>query len=153
MVYIDPTDFTWTPEDELAALAIVGMDSVYYEARRARRNQTVSGFQPQVRAERVVFHDLQDQWSQSRARLPAPNVRTSVIIAAQRPVRPEVTVPFDAQAYADLKFELRVERLRSWAIRGGTFAVAGTPAHYVHRSEVEAGKTLKLDLELEKWKR
>ena len=137
IVYLDPTDFTWSPEDELALLESVGMDSVYYEQRRSRRNERITALPQPARSEQVAITRVQDEWRRTRAGAGHPSVQTSVVMAAQRPVPESTNVPFDAEAYADRKFAERVERLTSWVRNGGSFTIAPTTEHYVHRAEPE----------------
>lgn len=135
MVFIDPTDFTWRPEDEISLLAGVGMDSTYYEARRGRRDDRLADLPAYARVERGIIYSVQDAWGASHMSLSSAGPAISVVIASQRPVSPTTTVPFDAEAYTSAKHLARVERLRRWVRGGGRFVEAPTSEHYVHRVE------------------
>jgi len=143
MVYIDPSDFTWTPADGRAlfeSLAPRGDWAEFYESQQQMQAEALARIlSPGRRAEYSVIFDFRSKEMEERALPTAPTVPTSVIIAARRPAPSAqslpFTVPFDVEAYWKALRDSRDANLRNWVREGGEFVEASTTHHFVHHDE------------------
>ena len=135
MVYIDPTDLTQEPADEIALLESIGGSAADREAFFKMMEQAMSKAPPAMRAEGDVTLALFRQNVAGRKLPAAPDVPTTVILAGRTAAIPQAGVAFDTKRYAELTQQSRVQRLRGWARRGGEFVVAANARHNVHADD------------------
>jgi hypothetical protein len=146
MVYIDPSDFMWTPANERALFESLAPRSdwgEFYESRQQMQAEALARIMtPDRRAEYSVIYDFQGKEMEERALPTAPIVPTSVIIAARRPApspqAPPYTEPFDVEAYWKALRDSRDANLRSLVTEGGAFVQASITNHFVHHAEPQA---------------
>jgi pimeloyl-ACP methyl ester carboxylesterase len=146
MVYIDPTDFMWTPANERALFQSLapGADwSEYDEAQQQMQAEALARIMtPGGRAGYSALFDFRNKGMEERGLPPAPNVPTSVISAARRPAPSAQDlpfyVPFDLEAYWNGLRDTRDANLRSWVRGRGEFVEASTTEHFVHHHEPQA---------------
>lgn len=137
ILYIDPTDITQTPEDEIAVFESIGAGVAERDAFHRMMEQSMSAGMPDpIRAESEVVMTLLRTDLNERGLLPPPDVPTSVVLAGRLMVLPTGILPFDTEAYARAIQEDRVRRLRTWA-PGGAFVVAESAGHFVHVDDPE----------------
>ena len=135
MVYIDPTDLSQEPAEEIALFESIGGSATDREAFFKMMEQAMSKAPPAMRAEGDVTLALFRQDVAGR-KLPAvPDVPTTVILAGRVAVMPQAGIAFDTKRYAEISQQRRVERLRAWARRGGEFIVAANARHNVHADD------------------
>jgi pimeloyl-ACP methyl ester carboxylesterase len=139
MVYIDPTDFMWTPADERALFESLAPDADWAEYRESMRQMESEALArmmtPGGRAGYTALFDFQSQEMEERALPAAPNVPTSVISAARRSAPSVPDWPFDVEAYWHELRDSRDANLRSWVREGGEYVEASTTEHFVHHHE------------------
>lgn len=139
MVYIDPTDFMWTPADERALFESLGPNVAWAEHRESMRQAESEGLarmlHPGRRAEYKALLDFQKLELNERALPAVPNVPTSVISAARRPAPPAPNWPVDLKAFEAARRDTRDANLRSWVKEGGEYVRASTTEHFVHHQE------------------
>src|SRR5688500_13342896 len=135
MVYIDPTDLTQEPSEEIALLESIGGSAADREAFFKMMEQAMAKTPPAMRAEGDVTLALFRQNVAGRTLPAAPDVPTTVILAGRTAAIPQAGVAFDSKRYAELTQQSRVQRLRGWARRGGEFLVAANARHNVHADD------------------
>jgi pimeloyl-ACP methyl ester carboxylesterase len=135
VLYIDPTDITLSPEEELAIFESIGADRSARDAFYEIQERAMANASGPLRAETTVILDLMRLDPAERGLLPAADVPTSVIVAGRAAVFPPNVLPFDTAAYAAAIQENRVQRLRSWAIAPGEYIVASNSGHSVHAED------------------
>lgn len=138
LLYVDPTDITQTPADEIAVFQSIGGDQMARAARDSFYMQMERGIQHlpgAIRAEAAVVMGLMQTELDARGLGPAPNVPTTVILAGRVARIPRGNLPFDPEAYAKVMHESRRARLRTWVRGGGSFIEAANSAHFVHVDE------------------
>jgi pimeloyl-ACP methyl ester carboxylesterase len=134
VLFLDPTDITAGPEDELDVFESIGAGAPGRDAFYALMEQSSASAPPHVRAESDVLLSLLRADPAARGLGPMPHVPASVILAGEPTVLPGGILPFDTDAYARATQERRVTRLRSWANEpmGGRFMVADGVGHFIH---------------------
>lgn len=146
LLYIDPTDITQIPADELTVFESIGADRAARDAFYRIMDQALVNAPAEIRAEAAVITTLMRSDLNDRKIGPAPDVPTSVIIAGQLPRFPRGSLPFDADAYAKSIQDGRRTRLQAWIRPGGSFIEAANAGHFVHVDEpdlvVDAIRTL-----------
>jgi pimeloyl-ACP methyl ester carboxylesterase len=137
ILYIDPTDITLTKADLIALFESFGAGAAEYEAFNRIMMQGMCNAPAPLRAESEVIMGLLDGDLRSREIPVAPDVPTSVIVAGEVGVPPQGSLPFDTRAYANALHDSQVRRLRGWVRNGGTFHLAASAGHFVHRDDPE----------------
>jgi pimeloyl-ACP methyl ester carboxylesterase len=132
VLYIDPTDITMSPAEEIAIFESIGADRPARDAFYRLQEQAMAGASGPLRAEATVILDLMRRDVANRGLLSAPDVPTSIIVAGKAAVFPPNVLPFDTTAYAAAMQENRVRRLRSWAREPGQYILASSSGHIVH---------------------
>jgi pimeloyl-ACP methyl ester carboxylesterase len=137
MVYIDPTDYTWGPEESRALLESLSGDGwlEWYDAREREQERAARSL-PLAARGRV---EAQEEYMGTAYR-PPDGVPVSVIKAADTQaagpiLRGDPAVTFDSRAYFDAFVDAREDRLRTWVRPGGEFVIANTGQHLVHHFE------------------
>jgi pimeloyl-ACP methyl ester carboxylesterase len=137
MLYLDPTDITQTPADEIALFETIGAGSPARDAFYEMMEVAMADAPAPLRAEGAVTLGLFRQ-DMSGRRLPeAPDVPTTVILAGQPTMLPSNILPFDTQRYADAVQRSRVHRLGAWVRGHGEFHVAVHCGHVIHADDPE----------------
>jgi pimeloyl-ACP methyl ester carboxylesterase len=138
-LFLDPTDITQSPEDEIAIFESIGAGTAEYDAFYAIMEAGMSAVPAPLQAEAAVVLNLMRSEMGDRAIPAAPNIPMSVILAGSVAAPPAGLLPFDTQAYARAVFESRLIRLATWAnpSRGGTFSVAENSGHFIHSEDPE----------------
>ena len=134
LVYVDPSDFTATVEDQLAPFEAIGAGEAGKEAMDNELRQLYSTAPPNVHAELRVMEELLDNGFASLRELPAPRVPTAMLLAARYEEFPVSTpLPFDDRDLWEAELENRIDRLRRLAMGSpeGTFAVTSGSGHYI----------------------
>lgn len=132
MVYIDPTDLTQEPAEEIALLESIGGSAADRESFFSMMEQAMAKAPPAMRAEGDVTLAIFRQDVAGRNLPAVPDVPTSVIIAGRVGAIPQAGVKFDTKRYSEITQQRRVERLRNWPRRGGEFLIADKAGHNVH---------------------
>ena len=135
MVYVDPTDITQTPADELAVFEAIGSNAAGRDAFYRMMTEAVAKAPPALRS--LGETTMQVMTSDLAARkLPAPPpVPTTVILAGKQFPLPQADLPFDTGKHAAAMQEFRVKRLQSWVRAPGEFIIAANSGHMVQLSE------------------
>jgi pimeloyl-ACP methyl ester carboxylesterase len=135
VLYIDPTDITLSPAEEIAIFESIGADRSARDAFYRIQEQAMANASGPLRAETAVILDLMRKDPADRGVLPAPDVPTSIIVAGKAAVFPPNVLPFDTAAYAAAMQENRVQRLRSWVKVPGQYILASNSGHSVHAED------------------
>jgi pimeloyl-ACP methyl ester carboxylesterase len=137
ILYLDPTDITQSPADELAVFQWIGAGAAERDAFYRLMEQSMTAAPAPLKAESVVAMSLFRSEPTERDLPPAPNVPTSVILAGQVNAPPGGLLPFDTEAHAQATLRDRVQRLRTWArdADGGRFVVADQAGHSIHTDD------------------
>jgi pimeloyl-ACP methyl ester carboxylesterase len=135
VLYIDPTDITLSPAEEIAIFESIGADRSARDAFYQIQEQAMASASGPLRTEAAVILDLMRRDPEDRGLLPAANVPTSVIVAGKAAVFPPNVLPFDTAAYATATLENRVQRLRGWVIDPGQYILASDSGHIVHAED------------------
>jgi len=137
MLYIDPTDVTLSPSDEVAIFESIGAgaaarDAFYGLMERAMANATAP-----LRAEGAVVVSILKQDLPARKLPEQPNVSATVMLAGRAPFLPQGALPFDTKKYVAAMQQDRAARLRTWVRGQGEFIVAPNAGHFVHAEAPE----------------
>jgi pimeloyl-ACP methyl ester carboxylesterase len=132
VLYIDPTDITLSPAEEIAIFESIGADRTARDAFYRIQEQAMANASGPLRAEATVILDLMRRDPADRGLLPAANVPTTVIVAGRAAVFPPNVLPFDTVAYGKATLENRMQRLRSWVVEPGQYILASDSGHSVH---------------------
>jgi pimeloyl-ACP methyl ester carboxylesterase len=137
MVYLDPTDITQEPRDEVAIFESIGAGAAARDAFYELMERAMANAPAPLRAEGAVTMGIMRSDVAGRKLPTAPDVPTTVILAGRPPVLPPSGLPFDTKRYADATQQARLRRLREWVRREGEFVVATNAGHMVHADEPE----------------
>lgn len=132
IVYIDPTDLTMAPAEELALIESAGGSAADRDAFYAMMERAMVKAPAAMRSEGDVTLSIFRQDVTARKLPAALDVPTTVILAGRPAILPQAAAKFDTRKYAELTHQQRVERLRGWVRRGGEFHVATAAGHNVH---------------------
>lgn len=132
VLYIDPTDITLTRADMIALFVSIGSNEAGYDEFLRVMEKFLPASGP-VRAESIV---IMEQLNDGLAP-PAPKAPASMILAGRVVPPPQGSLSFDTKAYATAFYQSRVQRLKGWAMHGGTFEIAPKAGHFVHVDEPE----------------
>ena len=132
VLYIDPTDITLSPAEEIAIFESIGADRTARDAFYRIQERAMASASGPLRAEATVILDLMRRDPADRGLLPAANVPTTVIVAGRAAVFPPNVLPFDTVAYGKATLENRIHRLRSWVVEPGQYILASDSGHSVH---------------------
>ena len=132
IVYLDPTDLTMEPAEEVALLESIGGSAADRDAFYTMMERALAKTPPAMRAEGEVTLSIFRQDVAGRKLPPPLDVPTTVILAGRTASLPQAAVKFDTKQYAQLTQQRRVERLRGWVRGGGEFHVATAAGHNVH---------------------
>jgi pimeloyl-ACP methyl ester carboxylesterase len=137
ILYIDPTDITLSPAEEIAIFESIGADRSARDAFYEIQERAMANASGPLRAEAEVILTLMRREVTDRGLLSAPNVPTSVIVAGKAAVFPPNVLPFDTNAYAAATQRNREQRLRAWAREPGQYILASNSGHVVHVDDPE----------------
>lgn len=132
IVYIDPTDITQEPADEIAIFESIGAGPASRDAFYDLMERAMAGAPAPLRAEGAVTLSIFKQAVAERLLPAAPAVPTTVILAGKPASLPPRGLPFDTARYADAVQQFRLMHLRGWVRQGGEFLVASNAGHLVH---------------------
>jgi pimeloyl-ACP methyl ester carboxylesterase len=137
ILYLDPTDITQSPGDELSVFESIGAGAAERDAFYRLMEESLAAAAPEIRAEAAVLFDLLRSEPDGRGMRPTPDVPASVILAGRPAPLPGGLLPFDTEAFARATLERRAVNLRAWANveRGGEFVVLEGAGHFVHVEE------------------
>lgn len=135
ILYLDPTDITISPAEELELYNSIGSGPNGRDAFYALMEGATSGLPPQIRAESEVLLGLLRAEPSARGLRTVPPVPASVVLAGKQMALPGNLLPFDTEAYARAAQEQRARRLQEWVKEGGRFVVAEDAGHFVHVDE------------------
>src|SRR5688572_22362763 len=134
-LYIDPTDITLSPAEEIAIFESIGADQTARDAFYQIQERGMATAPDQLRSEAAVILDLMRRDLPERRLPAAPDVAASVIVAGKPAVFPPNILPFDTKAYAAAMLQNRVERLRSWVRERGQFLLASNSGHILQSDD------------------
>ena len=138
LVYVDPTDFTQTVEDERALLAKAGVKGGR-DAIAKINEQSVSAAPSGIIAEnREIDRVEAGGFAEYRADGEPPDVPTVVLLAGQTPFqRASLTFSGDLGSYLDALRDQRVAHFSQWVERltNGTLVLTTSSNHIMQSSE------------------
>jgi pimeloyl-ACP methyl ester carboxylesterase len=137
-LYIDPTDITLSPAEELAVFASIGANDGARNAFYQIQERAMANAPDPLRAEAAVILSLMRKDTAERGLPESPDIPASVIVAGKPAVFPRNALPFDSAAYALAMYQDRLQRLRGWVREPGSFLVASDSGHIVHADAPEA---------------
>ena len=137
LLYLDPTDITQSPAEELAVFEAIGAGTAGRDAFYGLMEGSLAAAPPEIRAEAEVLFALLRSEPDARGLLPVPDVPAVVIVAGRPTPLPSGLLPFDTEAYARATLRARMVNLRAWANvgSGGEFIVMEGAGHFVHAEE------------------
>jgi pimeloyl-ACP methyl ester carboxylesterase len=131
LVYVDPSDFTQTRDDQIAIWNAFGIGEAGLKAQEQQFTQQFAEKPAAIRAEAEVSLQLnQSGWKDFAALPPVPDIPVVVLMAAKIDLPPQVKAVIGKQ---------RMEHLAKWTVEGskGTFLITSRSDHYIHSSEPE----------------
>jgi pimeloyl-ACP methyl ester carboxylesterase len=142
LVYVDPSDFTRSRAERLAAFREIGAadpDSALEDFREEMRSLRTEG-PPGRAAEGAVIDSLWRIEPEKRGLLPAPDVPVAVLLSGERNLYfrtlppPGVEIGFDWTDYVETRTRQRIENLDDLALGSpdGLFVVSKRAGHYLH---------------------
>jgi pimeloyl-ACP methyl ester carboxylesterase len=139
LVYVDPTDFTQSRAERLAALREIGVAEAEaaLEAWDQQRRSKASKAPPGVGATLAVVDSLWRKMEPGeRSLLPPPDVPVAVLLGTRYPgfPPPGIEVEFDFGDYVEVMMRQRVRKMSGWALEApeGLFVVSSRASHFVH---------------------
>jgi pimeloyl-ACP methyl ester carboxylesterase len=137
MIYIDPTDLTLSPTEEIAIFESIGAGAAARDAFYGLMERAMANASAPLRAEGAVVVSLLKRDLPARKLPELPNVSSTVILAGKTPFLPQGELPFDAKKYVEAMHQDRAVRLRGWVHGQGEFIVAPNAGHFVHAEAPE----------------
>lgn len=139
LVYVDPTDFTASRADKLAALREAGAadaDSAL-EAWVQARASSVSKAPPYIQSSMAVVDSLRAMEPEERGLLPAPDVPVAVLLGKRYrgpPPGPGIEFGFDFREYDRVRTRQAIRKMSALALEApeGLFVVSTRAGHFVH---------------------
>jgi pimeloyl-ACP methyl ester carboxylesterase len=137
IVYVDPGPLvTQSIDDEIAPYNAIGAGRAGYDAFWTAYEGFLANASVAAKAEFAVYRDLMRVDPAARDLRPAPDVPTTMIIAA-KPVALPVQLPYDAAAHFQADVRHRIVRLQEWALASthGTIVVSNESTHAIPRED------------------
>jgi pimeloyl-ACP methyl ester carboxylesterase len=142
LVYVDPSDFTRSRAERLAAFREIGAadpDSALEDFRQQMRSYGTER-PPGRAAEGAVMDSLVRLEPEERGLLPAPEVPVAVLLTGRRNLYfrtlppPGMEFEFDWTDYVETRTRQRIENLDGLALESpdGLFVVSKRAGHYLH---------------------
>lgn len=131
LVYVDPSDFTQTRDDQIAIWNAFGIGEAGLKAQEQQFTQQFAEKPAAIRAEAEVSLQLnQSGWKDFASLPPLPDIPIVVLMAGKADLPPQVKAVIGKQ---------RMEHFAKWAVEGsqGTFLITGRSDHYIQSSEPE----------------
>lgn len=132
LVYVDPSDFTQTRDDQIAIWNAFGIGEAGLKAQEQQFTQQFAEKPAAIRAEAEVSLQLnQSGWKEFASLAPLPDIPVVVLMAAKVDLPPQVKAVIGKQ---------RMEHLAKMAgmdSSNGTLVVTARSGHYIQASEPE----------------
>jgi pimeloyl-ACP methyl ester carboxylesterase len=135
MVYIDPTDLTQSPADEVALFESIGSNAAARDSFYTIMERALTAAPAALRSEGAVTMAILRQDLERRNLPEAPPVQTTVLVAGKPAALPSSGLPFDSRRFADASYAARLRSLRDWVKEPGQFIVAANSGHMIHVTE------------------
>lgn len=138
LVYVDPTDFSQSPAQQLALEGLGPSEDdptmqAYIETERSREAQ----LPPAVQAEMDVLMAFLEEEVEARGLGPEPAVPLAVLLGAKFEPPPGFELHFDLRPSFKAHLQQRILNMSAWAVAvpEGLLVLATHAGHYVHRDD------------------